>query len=169
MFLSLNNSNNIIYCLQSNSVLYYIMIIGICELYNPKVHGGDNTYMKYKYLITTEVTQEEFFGKEYEDLLYSMREAYEDNPNYTHNGDYENYTNIVTNPKYYQLQVIDDMELDTYEMVGTIKTHYIALIQRKWKKIYAQRKCIISQRTNVKALMVRQLTGRFPKHCAKYT
>lgn len=143
------------------------MIIGVCELYNPNIHGGDNTYMKYKYMVDLEFSHDEFFNEEYENYLTSRSEAYSNSFHLNWLG-YENYRQIVTHPKYHQVQIIDVTELDSGELIGVIKTHYIALIQRKWKKIYAERKRVVRQRKNIKSLLQRSLTGKFPKHCSKY-
>lgn len=144
------------------------MIIGICELYNPRIHGGDNTYMKYKYLVNTEVEPEEFYDNDYESYLDMMEDAYESAPKYIKNTDYTDFEKIVTNPKYYNVNVLDEQMLETGEMICVIKTHNIALIQRKWKKIYKERQRVINMRKNPKSLRYRAATGKWPKECAKY-
>jgi len=48
----------------------------------------------------------------------------------------------------------------TYEVI--IKTHWIRLIQRHWKKIFAQRQRVIQKMRHPHFLRIRETTGRFP-------
>lgn len=146
------------------------MILALCELYNPLLHGGDNTYMKYKYLVALDFTPDEFYNNEHITETTLMKLAYQSHPHLTRvpNKEFPNYTKIIENPNYYKLHIVDDIELDTGEMIGVLKTHTIAILQRKWKKIYKERKNIINKRKNPKAIMYRQMNGKWPLYCSKY-
>ena len=53
------------------------------------------------------------------------------------------------------------------ELVATIKTFWLRLIQRKWKRIYKQRKHIIRERMRFGSLRQREMTGKWriiPSH-----
>jgi len=56
-----------------------------------------------------------------------------------------------------QLKILDD---GTYSVV--LKTHWIRLIQRHWRKIVGQRMEVIKSRKKVASICWRQTTGRWP-------
>jgi hypothetical protein len=56
-----------------------------------------------------------------------------------------------------QLHILEDQ---TYSVV--LKTHWLRLIQRHWKKAFAKRKIIIKAIKSVTSLQYRELHGRFP-------
>lgn len=47
----------------------------------------------------------------------------------------------------------------------TVKTFWLKIIQRKWKKIYKERMKIIKNRKNVTSLHQREINGKFPSNC----
>ncbi len=49
--------------------------------------------------------------------------------------------------------------------IGIIKTIWIKLIQRTWKKIYLQRQEIISKRTQLSSLRNREIRGKWSSNC----
>lgn len=146
------------------------MILALCELYNPMLHGGENTYMKNKYLISFTFTPDEFYNNEHITVMTLINAAYRSIMRLTSNIniDYSNYNEIINNPKYYQLHIIDEEELETGELTGILKTYNIAILQRKWKKIYAKRKKIIKLRKSPKALQYRQIYGKWSSCCSTY-
>lgn len=154
-------------------IIFINMILGICELYNPMLHGGDNTTMRYRYLINYEITLEEFYNNSYNEIIDIIRREYQRfDFNGIHkniiNNDYENYVNIVHNNKYFNLNLIDEDYLETDELTGTIQTHLLSFVQRKWKKIYKERQRVIRLRKSPKAQFYRKLHGKWPKYCARY-
>uniref|UniRef100_A0A6C0LAS0 Uncharacterized protein n=1 Tax=viral metagenome TaxID=1070528 RepID=A0A6C0LAS0_9ZZZZ len=56
-----------------------------------------------------------------------------------------------------KLCILDD---ETYSVV--LKTHWLRLVQRHWKKIYAERKRVIKGRRNLVNLRHREVCGRWP-------
>jgi hypothetical protein len=66
-----------------------------------------------------------------------------------------NYISIVRSEKYLCPEIAECIVLPTQEMVAVIKTIWIKIIQRTWKKIFLQRKkmiynLIISHNYNIK-------------------
>ena len=55
--------------------------------------------------------------------------------------------------------------LESQHSVAIIKTIWIKLIQRKWKKVYAERKTVIRLRMSYSSLKTREITGRWPQNC----
>lgn len=147
------------------------MFLGICEIYNPKLHGGNNDNMKYQYFIRYDFTIEEFYNNECNDYIELMKNFYYnlviDNKK-MNNIDYKNYNGIVSNNKYYTINIIKETNEYDGQQSCILKTHYISLIQRKWKKIYKERQRIINLRKSPKALFYRELHGKWPFYCAKF-
>lgn len=76
-----------------------------------------------------------------------------------------NYENIITKPDYIKPEIAECIILETQHCVAIIKTIWIKLIQRKWKKVYAERKNILRKRMSSASLSTRELTGSWPQHC----
>jgi hypothetical protein len=49
---------------------------------------------------------------------------------------------------------------ETYSVI--LKTHWIRLVQRTWKKVYKERKRVLKQRRKIKNLFLREINGRYP-------
>jgi hypothetical protein len=49
--------------------------------------------------------------------------------------------------------------------VGILKTFWIKIIQRTWKKIMKKRRDIMNIRKNISSLRYRELNGRWPSNC----
>lgn len=109
------------------------MKLAVVELYNPLMHGNEPG-MRKKYLVDYEITLEEFFNCEHEEILECMEDhyKYDCSPNKLTDDVYDNYENIVNNDKYYQIQIVEPfMENDTMGCI--LKTYPISILQRKWK------------------------------------
>jgi hypothetical protein len=78
-----------------------------------------------------------------------------------------NYHNIIRDPNYIKPEIAECIVLPTGENIAIIKTMWIKIIQRKWKKVYAARQHIIKCRSCPSSLSTRQLTGMWPRHCLR--
>jgi hypothetical protein len=69
------------------------------------------------------------------------------------------YFNSVIRPNIHvmKLKILAD---GTFSVI--IKTHWLRLIQRRWKKIYAERMNIIHRRMSIESIKVFEMTGKFP-------
>lgn len=76
-----------------------------------------------------------------------------------------NYQNIISRPDYIKPEIGECIELVTGEQIVIIKTIWLKIIQRKWKKVFAKRQLIIKYRSSPTSLTFRQLTGNWPKYC----
>jgi len=76
-----------------------------------------------------------------------------------------NYHNIIREPNYIKPEIAECIELPTGEHIVIIKTMWIKIIQRKWKKIYATRQHMIMCRSSPTSIATRQVTGKWPNHC----
>lgn len=79
----------------------------------------------------------------------------------------KNYKNIITNPKHFQPHIAKCIYLDGGQYIAILKTFWIKIIQRKWKKIFQERKNILQMRKSFKSLYHREITGKWynEKHC----
>lgn len=76
-----------------------------------------------------------------------------------------NYNNIVSNNNYIKPQIAENIILESGHSICIIKTIWLRLIQRTWKKIYALRKDVIRKRCSINSLKTRELTGFWPENC----
>lgn len=110
--------------------------LAIIELYNPTIHGIENTMFNH-YFMTYKITMDEFMKNEHIPILNSMRNYYN---NYIKNSlndkdkNYmvENYDKIIKMDKYYSLQLVDPIiKNDVYGCI--LKTYALSIFQRKWR------------------------------------
>lgn len=76
-----------------------------------------------------------------------------------------NYRNIVSNSNYIKPEIGEYIILPTLEAVAILKTFWLRIIQKKWKKVFQKRKDIIKQRCYLSNLSIREIRGRFPSSC----
>jgi hypothetical protein len=73
-----------------------------------------------------------------------------------------NYFNIISRPDYIKPEIGLQIKLDTGEMVAIIKTFWLKLIQRAWKRVYKKRQFVINGRKQIASLHCVRLTGFWP-------
>lgn len=76
-----------------------------------------------------------------------------------------NYHNIISKPNYIKPEIGEYIILPTQEAVAILKTFWLRIIQKKWKKAFQERKNIISQRCHLSNLKIREISGRWPPSC----
>ena len=77
----------------------------------------------------------------------------------------KNYHNIIVKNNYLQLHLAKNILLDTGEIICIIKTYWLKIIQRTWKRIYKERQIIIQKRKNPLSIIYFQQNGKWPKDC----
>lgn len=156
--------------------------LAILEPYMPLKHGilaKQNQYLYGHYLILDTIGLQEFYkninklnreteniSKMYNDNLNKIE--YEMNNTQLHPF-IRNYRNILSeNNKQFAIQIINPMsisigenEWDIYS-VGINKTHWIRLIQRRWREIQKKR---LDSKKNIKNIKYRELHGHWPTEC----
>ena len=73
-----------------------------------------------------------------------------------------NYTNICLKIK---PEIAECIYLKTGECICILKTFWLRLIQRTWRKIYKQRQHIFQIRHTLKSLRYREIHGKWPVSC----
>ncbi len=140
--------------------------IGICEYHNPNIHGGNyenNSYLRGTFLLSYMFEPQEVYENEHISTIEMMHLNYSSLPltNIIH-PIIENYSNIVNNVKYYQLHIIEKIELETGETLAIIKTHIsLSLLQRKWKIYYKRLLQLAKQRSHPNNLLYRKIYGKW--------
>ena len=76
-----------------------------------------------------------------------------------------NYSNIIRRANYIKPEIGLCIELHTHEQIVIIKTMWLKIIQRKWKKVFAERKRLLKERCLPAALYSRMMTGKWPTYC----
>jgi hypothetical protein len=77
-----------------------------------------------------------------------------------------NYNNIIKQPSYLNIQIGKINYLKGSECVCVIKTFWLKIVQRSWKKIFKIRNNILKTRCRPDSIIYRQFTGKWPEKCA---
>lgn len=148
------------------------MQLAICELFYPNIHGTirDN-WNSTPYLIHSTIPLSEFYDKSYEEIISMLKDGYRLITAYggiaTHPF-IRNYKLIIQDPNYICINIIEQNELSTGEHVACLKTFWIKIIQRTWKKIFKQRREIDNKRKRLSSLNYRETHGKWPKELNIY-
>tara|TARA_Y100000768_G_C23955515_1_gene672554 strand:+ start:1165 stop:1560 length:396 start_codon:yes stop_codon:yes gene_type:complete len=128
------------------------MQIAICEI------------NKYNQIIHRIIPIEEFYNYNYKELINNLLSQY----NYylsiwsDHLPQYQIIQNTLIHNPFIQIEIIYQ-----YEPL-CVKTCYIRLIQRYWRKIYNVRYNILLKRKQPYSIRVREITGKWPKSLCKW-
>ena len=138
--------------------------IVLCELYNGKLHGKTNNDVSNHYLLINRIKKLDI------NFINSLTR--------TLNNDYierkqqiiphkfiRNYENMINRENYIKPEIGQTIYLPSGHTVCIIKTVWIRLIQRAWKKVYNIRTQMFKKRCQVQSLKYREVTGRWPESC----
>ena len=148
--------------------MYYI---AICELFHPRIHGKDENSsigIENHFIVTETFELDEFYDNSYQDTVTALKADYKRisrnfSKKHIYHPTIRNYNKIIEKNNFIKLDIIYKEELSGNETVGYIKTFWIKLIQRRWKKIYKERQDILKQRMLPKSIREREITGKWPK------
>jgi hypothetical protein len=172
--------------LQNNKSRFNLVL---CEILNTHLHGNDGNidghYLiinKFDALTGSAIYSGSDNDSESDDDDYSVYSDDSDSslslftnihndyyhqqvPNTVKHSTIRNYRNIIARPDYIRPEIAECIVLPSQHTVAIIKTIWIKLIQRKWKKVYAERNKIIKTRMQYSSLKTREITGRWPQSC----
>lgn len=147
--------------------------LAIINLWNGHIHGFipdnelPNEEQLSKYFINdSSISIEEFFDKENYRYIGRYIKMMKDQITYKIDlnefGDYYNsiFNNLIEK-KIIGLQIIQPITIDSYEL-AMIKTHWIRLIQRRWREIRKKR---LQAKKNLFNLRHREIYGKYPDCC----
>lgn len=140
------NLFNIIYDPDEFSVKKYNIVI--CSKYNIHLHGTYEPKISDHYL-----TQYRLKYFDY-DIINELVEFI--------NANTSQYDVDFT------VEIAECIYLPSYHCVCIIKTHWLRLIQRKWKNICTERKRVTRLRCSLNALRYRETYGKWPSNCLNY-
>jgi hypothetical protein len=78
-----------------------------------------------------------------------------------------NYKSIIINEKYLKPEIAECVKLSGDECVAILKTFWLRIVQRTWKRVFAERKAMIELRRSPKALNYRERNGKWPLNCCR--
>ena len=158
-----NSENNNIEHEFSNKGKYNLVL---CELFQPNMHGfvkfqSDPTVIGHYLVISTlDPTDEE----DVNDMVQLHSEKYlylNQYCNHRRHPTIRNYRHIVSSENYIQPQIAECIYLKGDEYVAIIKTFWIKIIQRAWKKVYKNREMAIKQRYLPENIIYWQIHGKW--------
>lgn len=155
-----NDYEKYIYDAEEKSKTKYNIVL--CEIYNYRIFGKPlNNELNSHYIVIHRFKQ---FNKHYidgyidecvDDLL-RLRECYKKHIFI------RNYRFIMNKIK---PEIAECIYLETGECVCILKTFWIRLIQKTWKKIYFLKKDLLRKRCHINSLLYKERNGRWPFSC----
>lgn len=147
------------------------MEVVICELFNGKIHGVDENSsqdIEGHYLVIDKIQPQELkTDRELYRFIKQRNLWYKRIPdNMLNHVVICNYKDIVRSKRHLCPEIAKCIDLPGNECVAILKTFWIRIIQRTWKKIYKQRQYVIKKRLHVQSLIHREKTGCWPVVCA---
>ena len=155
--------------------------LALCELHCSRIHGGkENGHYLVIHCFNSldTITDEDIYEDEDEEpdedesinyLMWVTRYNYEDiiyrfqqNPHRM----IRNYLNIISDSNYIKPEIIVRLKLPNGYRVAILKTFWIRIVQRKWKKVFAERMRIIELRKKICNMQWRFIKGQWPFECS---
>ena len=163
--------------------------IVLSEIYNEYIHGGNEPMINSHYLIIGKFNNyyESYYSDDEENN--SDDEYNSDTNDYDrdivpieeimtlHNDKYRsqfirntvrykhpfirNYRRIVLRPEYIQPEIAECITLSSGESVAILKTFWIRIIQRVWRRVLLERKVVLEKRSTPGELYYRQTRGKW--------
>ena len=150
-----------------------IYVLGICELFNDTIHGfiegQSSPEIYHHYFMRNEIQIQEFYEEfdaikqicERLNYYYSSRIC-RITYFYIHHP-IENYRRIIKNNpqgnyEYIKPEIIERIILPKGgECIAIIKTFWLRIVQRTWKKVYSKQKEIWNQRRTIQSILNREI------------
>lgn len=124
---------------------------GLCELHNRYLHGGEQDHGHYLFIYEGRHLQDEFMYS----TMEWMNEEYQ-GLNASH-PTIRNYYQITHSSNYIKPEIFQIYVLETLETVTIIKTVWIRIFQRKFRKYIAKR---LADMKNINNILHKRLVGR---------
>jgi len=144
--------------------------LAVCELFHPKVHGFTNESSPSilgHYIVRFSVDTDEFMNintlNEINSAIATIKLIFKKiSSKYVpdKNDHVRNYKNIVGNPNFIRIEIIEKIRLSPGEEdIAIMKTCWLRIFQRKWRSVYKQIQIHKQQPSSIK---YRELHGRWP-------
>lgn len=137
------------------------LVLAICEYYSPHIHGRtemSSVNIENHVMVGEVISTDEFINGAYETSINSYKQKWR----------VLDPSRVVLYPQHelVTLDIIQSKEMDGGEIIAIKKTFWIRVIQRRFKRIYQERKTRILLRKNPKNIEYRRTNGKWPKYCA---
>ena len=147
--------------------------LGICEIYTPEIHGHSQSSISNQmlghYIVANKLNIDEFYDYSYLDIIYTNRWGWRNaitngyiNKNFVHPV-IANFKGMVRKEDFIKVDIIQSINLAGGEIIGIIKTMWLRIFQKIYKKRYSQRKRRIMLMKMPSSQHYRKLTGKYPK------
>lgn len=138
--------------------------LAICHLFHPRLHGyttSSTNEVLGHYLVFWEFEIDEFLENYHTSCIEDLQSLYDDIliDNCPH-PIIRNYLDIAKRENYIKIDIVEINLLFGLEEVACIKTFWIKIFQRRWKKEFYKRKKIIQILSNPKYLLKREIQGK---------
>jgi hypothetical protein len=134
--------------------------IVFCEIYNRNIHGlpPRGSLVDTHYLVSNRFKN--FDTDVLNDISYYMNAEYIQLTSYNDRKHpiIRNYHNIIANPYYIRPEIAQCVYLLDNECVAILKTFWIRIIQRVWKRVFKERKQIIKEKSTLKYITNREIS-----------
>ena len=138
--------------------------IVLCELFNNKLHGVISSEVSKHYLLINRIKQLDLDF--IDNWVAPLNQDYIDRQEQiTPHKFIKNYKNIITQPNYIKPEIGEIINLPSGHTVCIIKTMWLKIVQRAWKRLVKERKQVIQMRCQFQSLKHREITGRWPVNC----
>ena len=144
--------------------------LAICEIFHPILHGQDETSspeIAGQFLVYTLIDLADFYSNAYlfeessrRRYIKAVQLLYGETASEQHST-IRAYNKLAI--KYCSLQIVQTNILTGLEEVAYLKTFWLKLVQRRWKKIYKARQDLLKERMTIRALTFRARTGKWPR------
>lgn len=141
----------------------------VCEIYNPGIHGHVKKHKEDlygHYLVTITFKQFPYANETSEyhvnyviDTLERYYQRYYQQQLALQHPFIRNYKNIIIQNGF-KLDIIENIYLQGGESIAILKTFWIRIIQRTWKRIYAERIAIQNKAKSLLKLRSREIGGK---------
>ncbi len=156
------DDEDIYYDPEETSMTKYNIVL--CELYNDKIHGNtEDKILNSSYLVINRVKKIDESIFEHAEFLNRIYRRLRDKSHTI----FKNYKEIIFN-NYIKPELAECIYLPTGEYIAILKTFWIRLIQRTWKKIFKERKLCLERRLNLTSIKYREFHGKWPDICLRY-
>ena len=168
--------------------------IVLCELHNPQIHGFDENsdpniachylvHSRYKYTSPYYILGENdnYYDSDSSDDEEEDPNIFEIIPEFkrhlrrdilpynrlTKHPFIRNYKAIISNENYIKPEIAKCVYLSGDECVAILKTFWLRIVQRAWRRVFQERKQIFARRMRIDSLSHREITGKWPTSCSQ--
>ena len=164
-YINYNNIKN-----NKNNSKYNLLV---CEIFNKNIHGitrESDTNINGQFLVIKKFKINKNTQINY---LFDKINKHSNWVNGFYNKYYENlgdnyitnYRSIIKKSNYIKPEIGEVYYLRGDECVCVIKTFWLKIIQRSWKKIFKIRQQMIKRRFRPDSILHMQITGKWPEEC----